>query len=174
MIVLLAIALGMDAFSLGIGLGLQKISWKNIFKISITIGIFHIIMPLVGLVSGKYLATYVGNIAEPIGGIILVILGSNMLWSAVIGVKNNKLDYSNLFGLILIAFSVSIDALSTGFSLGLNSLSLCSVIFIFGFFGTVMSGLGLYLGNKINILAGDYGEIFGGIVLIIIGIKFLV
>ena len=39
---IMAIALGLDAFSLGIGIGMKGIRLIDILKISIVIGIFHV------------------------------------------------------------------------------------------------------------------------------------
>ncbi|OEF99846.1 hypothetical protein BHF71_01335 [Vulcanibacillus modesticaldus] len=173
--VMMGIALGMDAFSLGIGIGTQRLSWKQIARISITIGVFHVFMPLIGIVIGYYFTNFIGNIATSTGGIILIIIGANMIWSSIIGEEKQIISYSSIIGVLLLAFSVSIDALSVGFTLGLFSVSvLWFVVLLFGFAGFVMSALGLSLGRKIGDWAGDYGEVFGGIILLVFGIKFLV
>ena len=45
-LLLMAFALGMDAFSVGLGMGMFKLRLRQIFKIGITIGLFHVWMPL--------------------------------------------------------------------------------------------------------------------------------
>jgi len=171
---MLAIALGMDAFSLGLGIGLNRISLQQIMKISVIIGIFHVIMPLIGIISGYYLLTYIGEVARLIGGGLLVLLGVNMLWSAIIEQKETVINYSNGIGLLILAFSVSVDALSIGFSLGLFSANVWFGVILFGFMGTIMTGLGLLLGNKLGRVIGDYGVVFGGLILLVFGLRFLV
>lgn len=173
-LLMIGIALGMDAFSLGIGIGMQKLSWAQISKISITIGIFHILMPLIGMVFGHFLSTFIGDIATWVGGIILVMLGANMLWSSFLSNKAHVLDQTVGIGLFLLAFSVSIDALSVGLSLGLFSADFLFVVLLFGIIGGAMTALGLTLGDKIGDWLGDYGEALGGIILLVFGIKFLV
>lgn len=173
-LLMMAIALGMDAFSLGIGIGLQKISIQQVIKISSTIGIFHVFMPLIGIITGHYLLTFIGEIARLVGGGLLILLGVNMLWSSILDDKEKTINHSTGIGLLLLAFSVSIDALSIGFSLGLFSANVWIAILLFGFMGAVMTALGLSLGNKLGHLIGDYGEAFGGIILLVFGIKFLV
>lgn len=173
-LLMIGIALGMDAFSLGIGIGMQKLSWAKISKISITIGIFHILMPLIGMMIGHFLSTFIGDIATWVGGIILVMLGANMLWSSFLNNKAHVLDQTVGIGLFLLAFSVSIDALSVGLSLGLFSADFLFVVLLFGIIGGAMTALGLTLGDKIGDWLGDYGEALGGIILLVFGIKFLV
>lgn len=52
---MMAFALGMDAFSVGLGMGLIKLRLRQIFYIGLTIGLFHIWMPLAGMWIGKVL-----------------------------------------------------------------------------------------------------------------------
>jgi len=171
---MIAVALGMDAFSLGIGIGMQGLSIGEITRVSFTIGIFHIIMPLVGVVIGHYLSSMIGDVATFIGGSLLVLLGVNMVLSSFWGEDKPVLNQIAGFGLLLLAFSVSIDALSIGFSLGLFSENLWFVVLLFGLMGGMMTALGLTIGTKIGHWLGEYGEIFGGIILLVFGIKFLV
>ena len=78
---MIAFALSMDAFSLGDGVGMVGIRLREIVKVSITIGLFHMAMPLVGIVVGVYLSELVGDIAVFIGGGVLMAIGVHMLWN---------------------------------------------------------------------------------------------
>lgn len=171
---MMAIALGLDAFSLGIGIGMKKLSWLKIGKISTTIGLFHVIMPLIGILAGQYLLRFIGDFATLIGGGLLIILGFDMLWSSITGNEAQILNQTTGIGLLLLATSVSIDSLSVGFTLGLFSKNLWAIVLLFGTVGALMTALGLSLGTKIADSIGVYGEAFGGIILIIFGFKFLV
>lgn len=62
-ICIMAVALGLDAFSLGIGIGMKGIRLLDILKISVVIGIFHILMPLMGMFMGQYVSLLLGNVA---------------------------------------------------------------------------------------------------------------
>ncbi len=73
-LLLMAIALGMDAFSVGLGMGMIKLRLRQIFYIGVTIGVFHIFMPLGGMAVGKVLSQEFGSIATLIGGLLLVML----------------------------------------------------------------------------------------------------
>lgn len=55
-IFLMAIALGMDAFSMAIGVGMQGVSTFRIGQLSLTIGLLHIVLPLAGIYLGQVLA----------------------------------------------------------------------------------------------------------------------
>ena len=51
-IILMAGALGMDAFSISLGMGMLGLRRKQIFLIGFIIGVFHFFMPLLGMVAG--------------------------------------------------------------------------------------------------------------------------
>ena len=80
-LILMAFALGMDAFSVGLGMGMFRLTKRHIFKIGVTIGLFHVWMPLLGMVAGKFLSEQFGAIAGYIGGLLLILLGLQMIWS---------------------------------------------------------------------------------------------
>lgn len=172
-IVIMALALGMDAFSLGIGLGLRGIRLLNIARVSCVIGLFHIIMPLMGMFMGRYVSTLLGNVATAAGGALLVVLGSHMLYSSLRGDSSVVLDHRTVWGLLLFALMVSIDSFSVGLSLGMFSSDIVLTVLIFGLFGGGMSVLGLLLGRRVGRWVGEYGEALGGLILVVFGLRFL-
>jgi putative Mn2+ efflux pump MntP len=169
----MAFALGLDAFSLGLGIGLRGIRLLDILKISVVIALFHVFMPLFGFFMGNYLGLLLGSVANTVGGILLVLLGSHMVYSAVRGDAVKSFDYRTIWGLLLFSFMVSIDAFSVGVSLGIFATDLLVAVLLFGLFGGGMSIAGLLLGRKLGHWAGGYGEAFGGAILFIFGLKFL-
>jgi len=173
-IFLVAIALGMDAFSLGMGVGFRGLSNLQIGKISLTIGLLHVLMPLVGMIIGRYLSVRMGEIAVWLGGMLLAILGLHMIWSAFKTMTYPPvLDISGLWGILLFSFSVSLDALSVGFSVGLFDAHVVLTVISFGLAGGMLAFLGLQLGNQTGHWLGKYGEVIGGVILLAFGMKFL-
>lgn len=172
-IVIMAFALGMDAFSLGIGLGLKGIRLLNIARVSFIIGLFHILMPLMGMFMGQYVSTLLGDVATAAGGALLVVLGSHMLYTALRGDTAVIVDYRSIWGLLLFALMVSIDSFSVGLSLGIFASDIVLTVLIFGLFGGGMSVLGLMLGRRVGNWVGEYGEALGGLILLVFGIRFL-
>ncbi|MDF2720362.1 MAG: putative rane protein [Paenibacillus sp.] len=172
-IVVMAIALGMDALSLGIGIGLRGIRLLEIIKISLVIGLFHIIMPLIGVFMGHYVGALLGSVATITGGALLVLLGAHMIFSAFKGPEMRSFSPNTYWGLLVFALTVSVDSMSVGVSLGLFATDLVVTVLTFGLFGAVMSVIGLLLGRKAGDWAGEYGEALGGIILLAFGIRFL-
>jgi len=171
-LLIVAFALGMDAFSLSVGIGMVGIRMRDVVKVSVTIGLFHIGMPLVGIFIGLYLSDLVGDIAVLIGGSVLMVIGIHMLWS---GFRSNERSilHTHTLGLFLFAFSVSVDALTVGFSFGLLDVNQVLAVCLFGLMGTLLTGLGLLLGRSVGGWLGEYSEVLGGIILFAFGLKFM-
>lgn len=172
-LLMIAFALGMDAFSLGIGVGMVGIRLREIVRVSITIGLFHIAMPIFGIAIGAYLSELVGDIAIFFGGGVLILLGVHMLWNGFGNGDQKSVLRTTGFGLLLFSFSVSLDALTVGVSFGLMEVNRILAISLFGLMGTAMSYCGLLLGRSVGGWLGDYSEIIGGLILIGFGLKFV-
>lgn len=170
-IIALAVALGTDSFSVCLGIGTTGIRAGKILFISLIIGIFHIFMPLLGLFLGELLGKIAGNLAGLIGAIILVLLGSKIVWESLYAQDEEvKFDYTSLWGTLILATSVSLDALSIGFSLGALGMPFSLAVGIFGLVAFIMSAVGLFLGRQLNKIIGQRAELVGGIILIVLGL----
>ena len=171
-LILMAFALGMDAFSVGLGMGMFRLTKRHIFKIGITIGIFHVWMPLLGMLAGRFLSAQFGAIAGYIGGGLLVLLGLQMIWSSF------KEDEESLItpvgmGLFIFALSVSLDSFSVGLTLGIYGARTALVLTCFGVAAMVLTWAGLLVGRKMQGWIGTYSEALGGSILLAFGIKLL-
>jgi manganese efflux pump family protein len=171
-LILMAFALGMDAFSVGLGMGMFNLRLRQILKIGITIGIFHVWMPLLGMIAGKFLSNQFGTIATYIGGGLLLVLGVQMIWSSF-----KKEDSSVItpvgFGLMVFAFSVSLDSFSVGLTLGIYQAKTVLVLLCFGVAATFLTWVGLLIGRKVQHWLGGYSEALGGSILLAFGLKLL-
>lgn len=171
---IMAFALGMDAFSLAIGMGMIGLRYRNIIHIGLTIGLFHMIMPFLGIVIGKFLSQYFGMITLILGGGLLLILGGQMINSALFSNEREaKILKPVGMGLLFFSLSVSIDSFSVGLSLGMIGVKTIVTIISFGLMSMVLSWLGLMIGNKVQGYIGRYGELLGGCILLAFGIKLL-
>ncbi|MCH1625126.1 manganese efflux pump MntP [Ferdinandcohnia quinoae] len=168
----MAFALGMDAFSVGLGMGLIQLRLKQIFSIGLIIGLFHMWMPLLGMVIGGYLSSQLGVIATYIGGGLLLLLGLQMIISSF---KNDdkRMITPEGFGLFIFALSVSLDSFSVGLSLGIYGAKTIITIFMFGIVSMFLTWVGLLLGRKVQAWFGKYSEALGGSILFAFGIKLL-
>ncbi len=173
-LIVLAVALGTDAFSLCVGIGLAGVNRRQIFLISSTVLVFHIIMPLTGWVAGELAGDLMGRAAALIGALILIFLGLKMLWDA-----RNSRDTEmkaiglNAWGIILFSAGVSMDALSAGFTLGSRQVDLLQASGTIGIVAGSMAACGLIFGRFLGRWVGEKAQLLGGLVLIGIGVKLL-
>lgn len=171
-LILMAFALGMDAFSVGLGMGMFNLRLRQIFKIGITIGIFHVWMPLLGIIAGKFLSDQFGTIATYIGGGLLLLLGVQMIWSSFKSEESNVITPVG-FGLLVFAFSVSLDSFSVGLTLGIYQAKTVLVLICFGIAAALLTWMGLLIGRKVQNWLGTYSEVLGGSILLAFGLKLL-
>ncbi|WP_042354379.1 manganese efflux pump MntP family protein [Bacillus rubiinfantis] len=171
-LIVMAAALGMDAFSVGLGMGMYKLRLRKILHIGIIIGLFHVLMPLIGIFAGKLLSDQFGALASWLGGLLLIILGVQMIWSSLKKEAESMITPVG-FGLWLFALSVSLDSFSVGLTLGIYGAKTMLVIICFGIVATVLTWAGLLLGRKVRGWLGAYSEALGGAILLAFGIKLL-
>ncbi|ARK32757.1 manganese efflux pump MntP [Halalkalibacter krulwichiae] len=169
---LMASALGMDAFSVALGMGMLGLRLRQIFHIGVTIGLFHIVMPLFGMLTGKLLSNYFGMIATYIGGGLLLIIGLQMVWASFQSEEESSLELIG-FGLILFAVGVSLDSFSAGLSFGILGAKTALTVLMIGFMSMVLSWVGLLIGARFQKYIGSYGELLGGCILIGFGLKLI-
>lgn len=169
-LLLMAAALGTDAMSLSIGIGLRGINWQDVIRVSSVIGVFHIIMPLAGSVGGHYFGLIAGDIARWVGAGIVAFIGIRMLWGCLVRKECPSVQAISGLPLIALAIGVSLDALSVGFGLGAFGYNIYVSALIFGVFGGTMTAAGLMFGSRLGKELGDRGELLGGSVLIILAL----
>lgn len=166
---MMSLAIAVDAFSVSLSIGLQKIRLKRVFMFSFTVGLLHTLLPFIGIVLGKIISTQIEQMAHAIGGAILIGLGSYMFFSAF--VKKGKTYMIQSVGkLMTIAFIVSVDSFSIGLSLGISGISTLLIIFMFGITSAILSIIGIIIGKKARRHLSQYSEVLGGIVLFIFGL----
>lgn len=170
-VLVIAVSLSMDAFSLSLAYGTLDLSKNNIKKLSIIVGIYHFVMPLLGLFVGTAILNFFPVSPNLIVTIVLCFIGLQMVIETFKNDENMKI--MSLSELLLFGLAVSIDSFSVG--IGLNAINnnflLCSLLFSLSSF--CFTYMGLMLGKKVNQLIGKASTLIGGIVLIIIGIIYI-
>lgn len=198
-VTLLAIALAMDAFAVSIGLGAkardnrEKVILRLAIYAALYFGIAQGVMPLIGYVIGAALLGWLASAAPWIGGIILIALGSKMLYEAVTGSVQETIEDITFSSntattntatssshktighrtFFTLAIATSIDAMAAGFTLNLQAINAWLACLIIAIITAIFSFFGVYLGKKSGTWLEDKAEALGGLVLIAIGIKIM-
>lgn len=167
-----AIGLSMDAFSLALVYGINKISNQKIITLSLLVGIFHFFMPLLGsLFSNLFLRKILLNTNIIVGSIFLII--SLEMFSSLKKEEKN-LSLEKFYLLFLFSLTVSIDSLSIGIAYGVlreNSLLSSSIFFLVStLFTYSVLKLGKYIGSKYS----KTSTIIGAIIILLLSIKYFV
>lgn len=170
-IIIIAVSLSMDAFSLSLAYGTLNLKKTYIKKLSTIVGIYHFIMPLIGLTIGKIILKLIPINSNIIVCIVLSFIGIEMIIETF---KNEEeVKIMSLKELFLFGLAVSIDSFSVGIGLKAITDNYILCVSIFSISSFVFTYLGLILGKKINNLIGKISTLIGGIILIIIGIMYL-
>lgn len=170
-VLITAVSLSMDAFSLSLIYGTLNLSTKKEHIISISVGIFHFLMPIFGMILTNNLLKGIFMRSKPITGIIFIGLGIEMLLS--VNSKEKVKELNSIISIILFSFSVSIDSFLIGTSLALNNVNTIVSLIIFMLTSSLLTFIGLKIGKKINRIIGKISIIIGSIILIILGIFYL-
>ena len=176
-IVLLAIGLAMDAFAVSVVTGsvYKELHIKHALRMALFFGAFQAIMPLVGSLAGLGLKQHIAAYDHWIAFGLLVLVGGKMILEAFeIKSAEKKLDPSNLLILLTLSVATSIDALAVGFTLSLLVTSLAFAISAIGLITFGLSYVGVSVGKRFGHFFESKIEIFGGLVLIGIGVKILI
>ena len=171
LIITIAVSLSMDAFSLSLAYGTLNPEKNYIKKLAIIVGIYHFIMPLLGLTIGNLLLKLIPIHPEIIVFIVLSFIGIEMIIDSFKEEENIKL--MTLKEMLLFGLAVSIDSFSVGIGLEALTNNYIISVSIFSMSSFIFTYIGLTIGKKINNLIGKISTLIGGIVLIIIGIFYI-
>ena len=175
-VLLVAISMAMDAFAVCIGAGTQgqSSSRRPAFRLAFHFGLFQFLMPVIGWFAGTTIVEYISTYDHWVAFGLLAIVGIRMIRSGLDpNAEQQKNDPSRGWTLVLLSIAVSIDALAIGFSLALIGVTIWYPAVVIGVVTALISGLGIFLGNRLGQKFGKRMEIIGGIILISIGIRIL-
>ena len=168
-VLMIAVALSMDTFSLSLGIGTYNISRKKCLQISMTVGIMHFIMPYLGDMIGDKIVSFFALNSNLFLGCILLFIAGNLLWEMHKKEDTTEMDFSFL-GIFLFAFGVSIDAFSTGLGLSAITKSKVAAMLIFSIVSFLFTMLGLAIGKFASKKLGKKANILGFLLLVILGV----
>ena len=180
----LAIALAMDCFTVSIvsGVIMRRMVWRMVLRMAFLFGLFQALMPLLGWWGISYFSEYIIAFDHWIAFTLLAFIGGKMVKESFDDddEAHPHFNPSRLRTQIMLSVATSIDALAVGISfgcLGYTSLSDMSLpLFVIGIVSLLFAIAGHLLGIRFGkaIARRLKPELFGGLVLLAIGIKILV
>ena len=179
-IVLMAVALSMDAFAVAIckGLSTEKVQIKHMLVVGAWFGSFQALMPFIGCTIGSAFLSYIETLDHWIAFILLAFIGGNMIKEALSGEEECECTDSSLAPRVMLTMAVatSIDALAAGVGMSVDLQGITQILFATLSIGVItfaLSALGVKIGNVFGSRYKFLAELSGGIVLVGMGIKIL-
>lgn len=184
-LLLIAVGLSMDAFavSIGNGLSMKKSDLKAAVAIAFSFGLFQALMPTAGYFLGSAFEEVIREFDHYIALIFLGFIGGKMIFDGIKELRQRKKGESkeekefklSFAALMIQAVATSIDALIVGVSFAaLPDVNIWAAVSLIGVTTFVISLLGVFFGKKFGQLLGSKAEVFGGLILVGIGIKVFV
>lgn len=170
-IIIVAVGLSMDAFSLAILYGTLNFNNRKILALSTSVGLFHFFMPLLGNLIGMIVLKVLPISPNIVVGVIFLIISIEMIVSLF--KQDEVVDLKGMFAIILFAFTVSIDSFSVGiglFTITSNSILAVSIFSLVSFSFTLV---GLKVGGKLTDIFGKCSTLLGGIILFLVSLFYL-
>lgn len=171
---ILAVGLSMDAFAVSVckGLSLGKIKPKHMCVAGAWFGGFQALMPLIGYFLGSFFAEMIEKYDHCVAFVLLAIIGGNMIKESF--GKDEKVDSSmDVKSMLLLAIATSIDALAVGVTFAFLQVQIVPAVSFIGVITFIFSAVGVKIGSLFGTKYKSKAELFGGIVLVLIGIKIL-
>ena len=194
-IILLAVALAMDCLTVSIVSGVidngqlkmdngQLAARSNNFQLSqlrmaFLFGLFQAMMPLIGWLGISHFQAYMEAYDHWIAFTMLGFIGGRMVWESFGPEEEQHFNPRRLRTQLLLAVATSIDALAVGISFACTGYTavgqLTLPLIIIGVVSFLFSLIGYQLGARFgrSIARRLKPELFGGIILIGIGVKIL-
>jgi len=174
-LVMISVGLAMDAFAAAVckGLAIQDATPKQMSVIGAWFGVFQAVMPLLGFFLGYNFKSYIESIDHWIAFILLGTIGINMVKEALSGKKENVDVSISVKSMLPMALATSIDALAVGITFACLNVNIYASVILIGCITFAISSVGVKIGNVFGIRYKSKAELFGGAVLIFIGIKIL-
>ncbi len=180
-IILLAVALAMDCFTVSVVGGVLKKEsrWGNVLRMAFLFGFFQALMPLVGWLAIHFFQASVEAYDHWIAFGLLAVIGIKMIKDAFSPEEETHMDPTRLRTQLLLAVATSIDALAVGISLACTGYDRASQLtlplLIIGLVSFVFSLAGNVLGKRFGeaVARRWKPELAGGLILIGIGVKIL-
>ena len=178
--VLLGVGLAMDAFSVAMANGLNepKMRQGKMWGIAGVFGIFQGLMPLIGWICIHTIVQYFAAFETLIPWIALALLsfiGGKMLLDGLHPNPEEVKPGVGFAALMLQGVATSIDALSVGFTIAEYELGAAALAAaIIAAVTVAICYVGLIIGKTVGNRIAGKASIFGGVILIAIGIEIFV
>ncbi len=178
-ILIIAVGLGMDAFSVAIGIGAVRgrVSPGPVLRLSVSFGIFQFFMPVLGWLAGRTVVERISAYDHWVAFGLLLFVGARMIHESFAGEgreRTDREDPTRGWTLLMLSVATSIDALAVGVSFVGLELHVYGTAAVIGGITFALSLFGVLGAGRLSRNMGDGRcEILGGVILVLLGAKIL-
>ena len=171
----IAVGLSMDAFAVSIckGLSVRELKPKHALTVGVYFGGFQMLMPLIGFALGVRFQSFITSIDHWIAFVLLGLIGANMIRESREHDDESVSDSFRFMTMLPLAVATSIDALAVGVTFAFLQVDILPAVCFIGATTFVLSCIGIRIGHVFGLKYKSRAELFGGAVLILMGIKIL-
>lgn len=182
-LLLTAVALSMDAMAaaLAYGMAMKRWKWRDALTVACFFGGFQALMPTIGWFAGISIRQSIVAIDHWVAFVLLGYIGGRMVANSL---RNTQAPASDALQsatgaldirrLLFMAVATSIDALAVGIGLAMTEAAMLPTACTIGGITFGLSFAGVALGKRAGKLFGKRAELFGGFVLIAMGVHILI
>ena len=175
-LLIIAVALSMDAFAISIysGLTMPKAAMRKAMIVGLYFGVSQAVMPLIGYVAASVFADRIIAYDHWVAFVVLCFLGGKMVIGSFKKSDDTGEEVSlKLAAMLPLAIATSIDALAVGVSFAFLRVSIVPAALLIGATTFIISITGVKIGNVFGAKYKSKAELLGGVTLILIGTKIL-
>ena len=175
-LLVIAVGLSMDAFAVSVckGLSVRRATPRHALCVGLYFGGFQALMPLIGYFLAGLFAEYVQSVSGVIAFVLLSFIGGGMIREALSSEEEKQNDSFSPRTMLPLAVATSIDALATGVTFAvLEEVNIWAAVSMIGVITCALSAAGLKIGNAFGSRYEKKAELFGGCVLVLMGVKIL-
>ena len=172
---IIAVGLSMDAFAVAIckGLSVRTLRPRHALITGLYFGGFQMMMPLAGYLLGVRFQSLITSVDHWIAFVLLALIGGNMIRESRDTDEENLSDSFSFGPMLPLAVPSKIVAPAVGVTFAFLRVRIVPAVSFIGATTFILSCIGVKVGNVFGAKYKSRAELFGGVVLILMGLKIL-
>jgi putative Mn2+ efflux pump MntP len=172
---LLLLTLALDIFAAGIAYGLAGLPRSRWLRVSLVFSFLSTLLPLVGIVAGRWLSGALGDAVAYLAGGFLIVTGLRALGDAFLSDDDDESSKQGAISLepqsiALTALVVALDNLAVGFAFGVLPIRIGPLLGYLAIQSFLAAVLGLFLGRTLGSRLGSGAAALGGAIFVLYGL----
>jgi putative Mn2+ efflux pump MntP len=175
-IVAISLGLSFDTFAVSLSMGIvqSKIVFRQALRCAFVFAFFQGGLTIAGYFLGSVISVFMQAADHWVALLLLSFLGIKMIVEGLRSKKDKPEDLTKLVNLLAIAVGTSIDAFAVGISFAFLQVRIWESGLIIAIVTFMASMTAIRIGKSAGERLGQKVEIFGGLILIAIGLKIFI